>query len=91
VQSSGFVKTTVVLNDAPDAVGDQPVAPAAGYQEVIFFRGPYKRDIGLYPSPIGPLGREHTSLNGDCAWPAEPLISYFRPFRNPRSPVLEAA
>ena len=38
VQSSGFVKTPVVLNDAPHAVGDQPVAPAAGYQEVIFFQ-----------------------------------------------------
>lgn len=46
VQSSGFVKTPVVLNKAPEAVGDQPVAPAAGYQEVILFREPYKRYIG---------------------------------------------
>ncbi len=81
VQSSGFVKTTGVLNDAPDAVGDQPMAPLARYQEVIFFRRPYKQDIGLCPTPIGPLGREHISLDGDCAWPAEPLIGHCRPSR----------
>jgi hypothetical protein len=71
VQSSGFVKTTVVLNNAPHALGNQPVTPAAGDQEVIFFRRPYKQYIGHCPSPIGPLGREHIRLNGNCAWPAE--------------------
>src|ERR1700719_410292 len=40
---------------------------------------------------IGPLGWEHISFSGDYVWPSEPFKDGFRPLRNPRSAVLDAA
>ena len=40
---------------------------------------------------IAPLGWEHITFNGDYVWPTEPLQNAFRPLRNPRSELLEAA
>lgn len=40
---------------------------------------------------IAPLGWEHIAFNGDYVWPAEPLQNTFRPLRNPRATLLDAA
>ena len=40
---------------------------------------------------IAPLGWEHITFNGDYVWPTEPLQNSFRPLRNPRSELLDAA
>jgi TnpA family transposase len=40
---------------------------------------------------IAPLGWEHITFNGDYVWPTEPLQKAFRPLRNPRSELLDAA
>ena len=40
---------------------------------------------------IAPLGWEHITFNGDYVWPTEPLQNAFRPLRNPRSELLDAA
>ena len=40
---------------------------------------------------VAPLGWEHIALNGDYIWPTEPLQNGFRPLRNPRSTILDAA
>ena len=40
---------------------------------------------------IAPLGWEHIAFNGDYVWPAEPLATGFRPLRNPRATLLDAA
>jgi TnpA family transposase len=40
---------------------------------------------------IAPLGWEHITFNGDYVWPTEPLQNAFRPLRNPRSEILDAA
>ena len=38
-----------------------------------------------------PPGWEHIAFNGDYAWPTETLGNAFRPLRNPRAEILEAA
>jgi Helicase HerA, central domain len=40
---------------------------------------------------IAPLGWEHISFNGDYVWPSQPLKQGFRPLRNSRSVLLDAA
>jgi len=40
---------------------------------------------------IAPLGWEHIAFNGDYVWPDEPLATGFRPLRNPRATLLDAA
>jgi len=40
---------------------------------------------------IAPLGWEHITFNGDYVWPTEPLQNAFRPLRNPRAELLDAA
>ena len=40
---------------------------------------------------VAPLGWEHIAFNGDYVWPAETLGNAFRPLRNPRPEILEAA
>jgi Tn3 transposase DDE domain len=40
---------------------------------------------------VAPLGWEHIAFNGDYVWPAETLGNAFRPLRNPRAEILEAA
>jgi TnpA family transposase len=40
---------------------------------------------------IAPRGWEHITFNGDYVWPTEELQNAFRPLRNPRSELLDAA
>ena len=40
---------------------------------------------------IAPLGWEHITFNWDYVWPTEPLQNAFRPLRNPRAELLDAA
>jgi hypothetical protein len=40
---------------------------------------------------IAPLGWEHIAFDGDYVWPSGPLQNVFRPLRNPRSEILDAA
>ena len=40
---------------------------------------------------VAPLGWEHITFNGDYIWPTEPLEYSFRPLRDPRSSILDAA
>jgi TnpA family transposase len=42
-------------------------------------------------SHVAPLGWEHITFNGDYIWPTEPLEYSFRPLRDPRSSILDAA
>ena len=40
---------------------------------------------------VAPLGWEHVAFNGDYVWPTKSLENAFRPLRNPRAELLDAA
>jgi hypothetical protein len=50
--------------------------------------GPHGDDLLAH---VAPLGWEHITFNGDYIWPTEPLEYSFRPLRDPRSSILDAA